>query len=152
MTDEAPPGDGESRERRPLESPVAAKTVRLVSPFVVTFGLFTMFHGTSSVGGGFQGGVVVAAGVVTIAFAFGVDQTRRWLAAAALTAVATVGVLAFAVVALGSLALGAPFLDLAAYPIPNAVAYGVEAVELGIGTTVAATVVLMFLQLGGSEA
>jgi multicomponent Na+:H+ antiporter subunit B len=153
--DPRPIGDPRERERRaaggPLESPVVAKTVRLLTPLVLTYGLFTMFHGTSSVGGGFQGGVIVAAGVVAVAFAFGVDQTGRWLDSGALVAVATAGVFAFAAVALGSVALGAPFLDLATYPVPKAVVYGVELVEVGIGTTVAATVLVMFLELGGSD-
>jgi multicomponent Na+:H+ antiporter subunit B len=126
-------------------------TVRLLTPFVLTFGLFTMFHGTSSVGGGFQGGVVAAAALVAVAFAFGADQTRRWLDAGALTGLAASGVLVFAAVATGALLLGAPFLDLGAYPIPKAVVYGVELVELGIGATVAATVLVLFLQLAGGE-
>ncbi|ELZ95810.1 monovalent cation/H+ antiporter subunit B [Haloferax mucosum ATCC BAA-1512] len=39
-------------------------TVHLLAPFVLTFVLFTLFHGTSSVGGGFQGGVVTAVSAV----------------------------------------------------------------------------------------
>lgn len=150
MTDE--PTSGDSSERHPPvrtgDSPVVTTTVRLLTPFVVTFGLFTMFHGTSSVGGGFQGGVVVAAAVVTVAFAFGLDQTGRWLSAPATTGFAVSGVLVFAVVATGSLAFGRSFLDLSAYPVSKAVVYGIELVELGIGATVATTVVVLFVQLG----
>jgi multicomponent Na+:H+ antiporter subunit B len=124
------------------------RTVRLLTPFVVTFGLFTMFHGTSSVGGGFQGGVVVAAGIIAIAFSFGIDQTSDWLDASAVTGFATSGVVVFAGVAVGALAFGGPYLDLSVYPVPKAIVYGVELVELGIGATVATTVLVMFLQLG----
>jgi multicomponent Na+:H+ antiporter subunit B len=136
---------------RGLETPVVAKTVRLVVPFVVTFGLFTMFHGTSSVGGGFQGGVVVAAGVVTVAFTFGLRQTRRWLDESALTAAAVSGVVVFAGVALGSLAFGRSVLELGAFPIPKPVVYTVELVELGIGATVAAAVTAMVVLLGSAS-
>lgn len=135
--------------RSPVDdSPVVTRTVRLVTPFVVTYGLFTAFHGTGSVGGGFQGGVVVAAGVVAVAFSFGVDRTERWLSAPAITGLAVAGVLAFAAVAAGPLAFGGTVLELAAYPVPKAVVYGVEAAELAIAATVATTVVAMFLQLG----
>jgi multicomponent Na+:H+ antiporter subunit B len=132
---------------RPSASPVVTRTVRLLTPFVVTLGLFTMFHGTSSVGGGFQGGVVVAAALITVAFTFGVDPTRHWVDASALTGLAVSGVLGFAAVAAGPVLLGHPFLDLAAYPVPKAVVYGTELVELGIGATVAATLVVMVLEL-----
>lgn len=151
-------GTGTSEEqssdppRPPAASPVVTKTVRLLVPFVVTFGLFTMFHGTASVGGGFQGGVVVAAGGIAIAFTFGIHQTRAWLGGPGITAVAASGVFVFATLALGAIAVGGSFLDLSAYPVTKAVVYGVELVELGIGATVAATVLVLFLQLGrGAE-
>ena len=147
--DPASPGvAGEPRERPP-DSPVVTTTVRLLVPFVVTFGLFTMFHGTSSAGGGFQGGVVVAAGVIAIAFAFGLERTGRWLRPGALTVIPAAGVLGFVLVAGGPVVLGAEFLDLSAYPVAKAVVFGVEAVELCIGATVATTVVLLFQSLGG---
>ena len=38
------------------ESTVIMTTVRLVAPFVFTYGLFIMFHGADTAGGGFQGG------------------------------------------------------------------------------------------------
>jgi multicomponent Na+:H+ antiporter subunit B len=131
---------------------VVTATVRLVAPFVLTLGLFTMFHGTSSVGGGFQGGVVVASMLVTVAFAFGVGQTWRWLSRAGLLALAVAGVLVFGAVAGGSLLLGESFLELGAYPVEKAVVYGTEAVELGIGATVAATVSVLFFEIAGAAA
>ena len=68
------------------DSPVVTTTVRLLSPFVLTLGLFTLFHGTSSVGGGFQGGVVAAATVITVAFALGLSPTADWIDARVLGA------------------------------------------------------------------
>ncbi|WP_276259753.1 MnhB domain-containing protein [Haloglomus litoreum] len=129
------------------DSVVVAKTVRAVAPFVFTFGLFTMFHGTKSVGGGFQGGVVVAALVVTLAFAFGVEQTWAGLDARALVVVAAAGVLVFGFVALGSLALAGSFLDVTAFP--GSPAYPIEAVELGIGVAVATVISVVFFELAG---
>jgi multicomponent Na+:H+ antiporter subunit B len=136
------------------DSVVVTKTVRAVVPFVLTYGVFTMLHGTKSVGGGFQGGVVVAAAVVTLAFAFGVGQTRAALAGSLLVGGAAAGLVAFAAVALGSLALGAGFLDVAAFESllgADGPVYAVELVEVGIGTTVASVVVLLFFELAGGE-
>lgn len=132
------------------ESVVVTKAVRLVSPFVFAFGLFTMFHGTDSVGGGFQGGVVVASVIVTIAFAFGLDQTGRWLDRRVLTGGAVLGVVTFAAVGAGPLAFGGTFLELAAYPGAKSTLYAVEVVEVGIGVTVAATIVILFFETAGS--
>ncbi|WP_440988324.1 MnhB domain-containing protein [Haloarchaeobius baliensis] len=131
------------------ESVVVTKAVRLVAPFVFTFGLFVTFHGASSVGGGFQGGVVVASVVVTIAFAFGVDQTARWLDRAVLTTCGTLGVVAFAAVGVGPLAFGGTPFELTAYPGAKGPLYAVEVVEVGIGVTVAATVVVLFVEISG---
>lgn len=133
--------------RRTVESVVVTKTVRLIAPFVLTFGLFTMFHGTSSVGGGFQGGVIVAAMIVGLAFAFGVGQTDDWLRDSWPGWLAASGVFTFVLVAFGTLALGGAVLDVAAVPIPKGAVYAVEFVELGIGATVAGTLVLIFFAL-----
>ena len=131
------------------DSPVVTVTVRLLSPFVLTFALFTLFHGTSSVGGGFQGGVVAAATVVTLAFAFGVRATVAWLSPSRLLALAAAGPVVFGVVALAGIATGGAFLQFDTLPIPKASVYATEAVELGIGATVGAVVVVLFVNLAG---
>jgi len=141
-------------ERPYTDSVVVTQTVRAVVPFVVTYGLFTMLHGTKSVGGGFQGGVVVASGVVTLAFAFGVTQTLAALAPGVLRAVAAGGLLLFAAVAAASLALGGAFLDAGTYarlPVTGAAVYAVELVEIGIGLTVASVISLAFFTLARAE-
>jgi len=134
---------------RAVDSVVVTQTVRLLSPFVFTYGLYTMFHGASSVGGGFQGGVVVASVVVTLAFAFGIDQTGDWLDRGLLTGAAVLGVLSFALVGLGPLAFDGVSFEFTAYPGEKGALYAVEAVEVAIGVTVAATVTILFFELSG---
>jgi len=141
-------------DRSYTDSPVVTRTVRAVVPFVITYGIFTMFHGTKSVGGGFQGGVVVAAGSILLAFAFGVDQTQAALSPRLLTLVAAGGIGLFALVAAASLALGGAFLDANVYDglsIPSAAVYAVEMVEIGIGATVASVIVVMFFTIARAE-
>jgi multicomponent Na+:H+ antiporter subunit B len=130
-------------------SPVVPKTVRVIAPFALTFGLFTMFHGTKSVGGGFQGGVVVGSVVVTIAFAFGIERTRRALDPRVLVGGAAAGVVVFGLVALGGTVVGDAFLDVTRVPIPDGTVYAVELVEIGIGVTVASVVALLFFEIAG---
>ncbi|WP_327053846.1 MnhB domain-containing protein [Halomicrococcus gelatinilyticus] len=129
------------------DSPVVLTTVRVLSPFVLTFALFTLFHGTSSVGGGFQGGVVAAAVVVTLAFAFGVQDTADWLRPGWLVAFVAAAPVVFGAVALAGIASGGAFLQFDLLPIPKASVYATEAIELGIGATVAAVVVVLFVSL-----
>ncbi|WP_321112484.1 MnhB domain-containing protein [Halorussus salinisoli] len=137
------------REDRQTESVVVTKTVRLIAPFVFTFGLFTMFHGAKSAGGGFQGGTVVASVVVTIAFAFGIDQTGQWLNQTVLTAFTVLGVAVFAVVGIVTAVYGGTFLEFTAYPGSKGALYAIELVEVGIGVTVAATIVILFFEISG---
>ncbi|WP_227133164.1 MnhB domain-containing protein [Halorubellus salinus] len=129
------------------DSPVVTTTVRLLAPFVLTYGLFTLFHGTASVGGGFQGGVVGGAMVITVAFAFGIRPTAEWLDERALVALVVAGPVVFGVVALAGLASGGAFLQLDVLPIPKATVYATEAIEIGIGATVAAVIVVLFLRI-----
>lgn len=129
------------------ESPVVETTVRLLSPFVLTFALFTLFHGTTSIGGGFQGGVVAAAVVVTLAFGIGIQTTVAWVAPRRLLASVVAAPLVFATVALAGVVAGDAFLGFAGLPIPKPSVYATEAIELGIGATVAAVVVVLFAAL-----
>jgi len=132
------------------DSPVVVVTVRVLSLFILTFALFTLFHGTSSVGGGFQGGVVAAAVVVTLAFAFGIDDTARWLLAGRLLALVVAAPTVFILVALAGVATGGAFLQFDHLPIPKPSVYATEAIELGIGATVGAVIVVLFVNLAAS--
>lgn len=124
-------------------------TVRIVAPFVFTLGLFVMFHGAGSPGGGFQGGAIVSAMVLMLAIAFGIGPTREWLDATVLKGSIAAGVLVFAAIGLGSLALGASFLEYSAYApyVPHASKYGIELVELGIGAIVAGVLTGLFFAI-----
>lgn len=130
-----------------VESTVIMTTVRVVVPFVLTFGLFIMFHGADSPGGGFQGGVVAGAVVMMLAFAYGIDVTRNWIDTRLLAFLGAAGVLTFVVVGLGGIVLGGSFLEYSLYPIKKASKYGMEVVELGIGAIVASIAVGLFFVL-----
>lgn len=128
---------------------VVRTVVRLLVPFVAIFGLFIAFHGADSAGGGFQGGVVVGTAVVLLALVFDRDAIRDALDRPALAVLAVSGVMIFAAVGLGALLLGGSYLQYDVYPLKKATTYGIELVELGIGATVTAVVVLFFFGLAG---
>ena len=133
------------------ESEVIMSTVRVVTPFVLTFGLYVTFHGADSPGGGFQGGAMVGTVVLMLAFAFGIDSTRRWLGRKAVTAVACLGLLIFAGIGFSSVALGGGFLEYEVYPLKKSAKYGIEAVEIGgIALIVGGVIIgLFFLTAAG---
>ncbi|WP_335999489.1 MnhB domain-containing protein [Halorientalis halophila] len=127
-----------------VESPIIMATVRVVAPFVFTFGLFIMFHGADSAGGGFQGGVIVSTVILMLAVAFGVESTRDWVHPERLVAIVGVGVATFLVVGMVTVAYGGGFLDYDAVPISHASKYGIELVELAIGVIVSGIVAGLF--------
>jgi len=142
----------ERASRLYTESTVIMTTVRFVAPFVFTFGLFVMFHGADSSGGGFQGGAIVAAMVLMLAFAFGLESTRQWFRSSAVVGLATGGALAFVAIGLGPIFRGGAFLEYEMYGIDHAAKYGIEGVELAIGAIVAAAISgIIFAIAGGFE-
>jgi multicomponent Na+:H+ antiporter subunit B len=127
------------------ESPVVVTVARVLGPFVLTFGAYVTLHGATSPGGGFQGGVVVAAAVVLLAFAYGVDPVRNWLAGPTLGRLVVGGVGLFVLVAVGSIALGGSLLEYARYGVDPK--YVGELVEVAIGLTVTGVLAGLFVLL-----
>lgn len=128
-----------------VESQVIMTTVKVVTPFVLTYGLFITFHGADAPGGGFQGGAIIGTVILMIAFAFGIEPTREWLSNAAVVGLIAGGVVAFGAIGLASMALGGAFLQYDLLPIHHPVRYGIEGVEiLGIAAIVSGTVIGLF--------
>ncbi|EMA43769.1 MnhB domain-containing protein [Halococcus saccharolyticus] len=139
----------ENDESRSLyvESPLIMTTVRVITPFVFTFGLFVMFHGADSSGGGFQGGVIVGTVVLMLGIAFGIEATRDWIGPRLPVALIGLGVLAFLLAGFGSVLLGGAFLEYRTYGFYHATKYGIEFVELAIGLVVSGTVTGLFFAI-----
>ena len=143
-------------DRPYTESEIIMTAVRVVTPFILTYGLFMTFHGADSPGGGFQGGALVAVVVFMLAFAFGIRPTREWVGNGVMTGLAAGGVIVFASVGLGALALGGSFLEYGRYaPLigPDATKWGMEAIEIGGVAPIVAGVImgLFFLTAAGYE-
>ena len=138
---------GEPNRSLYVESPIIMATVRVVAPFVFTFGLFVMFHGADSAGGGFQGGVIVSTVVLMLAVAFGVESTRDWVTPERLVALVGFGVGVVLLLGFVTVALGGGFLEYGVVPIPHFTKYGIELFELGIGVIVSGIVTGLFFGL-----
>jgi multicomponent Na+:H+ antiporter subunit B len=136
-------------DRQPyVESTIIMTTVRIIAPFVLTLGVFVMFHGASSAGGGFQGGVIAATTVVMLGFAFGIEPIADRLRNGHLAGLVLGGLGTFLAIGLGAYAVGGSFLEFTRYPIPHGSKYSIELVELGIGVVVAGVITGLFFLLG----
>jgi len=132
-----------------VESQIIMSTVRVVAPFALTYGLFLTFHGGDSPGGGFQGGAIIGATVLMIAFAFGIEPTRDWLRNRTVVALATGGVAAFALIGLLPVVFGGLsfleydyYIDIGLVKSPK---WGLEAIEIvGVAPIVSGVVVGLF--------
>jgi len=142
--------EGEEKEHPYTESPIIITTVRAVSPFILTYGIFITLHGANSPGGGFQGGVVMASVAILFGFAFGIGPTREWIDGRILLGIVVAGILVFAGVGLVAPLLGGNVLQLDVLPI--AVKWGIEVVEVAIGAIVAGVVAGLFFILSQGAA
>ncbi len=134
-------------ERMYVESPIIMSTVRVVTPFVFTFGLFIMFHGADSPGGGFQGGVIVSTVIIMLAIAFGIKPTMDWLDLKTIISISVMGIIMFITIGLLTIGLGGGFLDYSVINIEKPSKYSIELVEIAIGVIVSSIVVLLFFVL-----
>jgi multicomponent Na+:H+ antiporter subunit B len=65
-----------------VTSSILQTAVRLLMPLLLLFAVFLLMRGHDQPGGGFVGGLVVAASFVLYSIAFGVDAARRALVVA----------------------------------------------------------------------
>jgi multicomponent Na+:H+ antiporter subunit B len=147
-------GDPDRSRSTYVESQVIMTTVRIIAPFSLTYGLFLMFHGADSPGGSFQGGAIIGATILMIAFAFGIEPTRDWLRNRTVVVLAAGGTAVFALVGLIPMAYGSNFLEHPFYEEQFGIKtkWGLEAIEVGgVAPIVAGVVVgLFFLIAAGS--
>ena len=120
-------------------------------PFILMFGLYVQFHGDYGPGGGFQAGVIFAAGAVLFTLVFGLRRARLAFRPRVLEAALAGGVLLYISVGIASMLRGGAFLDysvLAHDPV-HGQHLGILLVELGVGITVAAVTITLFFLFAG---
>lgn len=83
---------------------------RLMVPFIIMFGLSIIVHGHLTPGGGFQGGVVIGAGIILIGLAFNRDEGRRIAIMEMETVLISSGLIIYIIVGIVGMLLGYSFL------------------------------------------
>ncbi len=136
-----------------LEDIVVKTVCRILVPLIQLFGLYVIAHGHGSPGGGFQGGCILAASFVLILVTFNLAETKKRLSEKLNNFYNSFGVFIYAWTGLMCLFLGGNFLDygklskiLPVDPV-KARYFGIFSVEVGVGITVMAIMVSLFIDL-----
>ena len=124
---------------------------KVLTPFIIMFGLYVHFHGDYSPGGGFQAGVILAAAFVLNALVYGLESTQRVLPPWLVQLFAALGVLIYAGVGIVTLVLGANYLgyNVLSYDPEHGQHYGILGVEAGVLITVFGVMVTIFYLFAG---
>ncbi|MDH3712988.1 MAG: Na(+)/H(+) antiporter subunit B [Gammaproteobacteria bacterium] len=132
-------------------SPIVKEMSDLLIPAIVLFGLYVQFHGDFGPGGGFQAGVIVAAGVILYALVYGLPRTQRLLPPNAVRILTSLGLLLYAGVGFATIILGSEYLNYDALHADKIRAQhiGIILIEFGVGTTVAAVMISFFYAFAG---
>jgi len=124
---------------------------KILIPFILLFALYVQFHGDFGPGGGFQAGVIFAAAIILYAMLFGLSTARRVINQPFIQLLSAIGVLIYGCVGVVSMLSGANFLDydvLAGDPVAGQ-HLGILVIELGVGVTVAAVMIIFFFSFAG---
>ena len=119
---------------------------KLIIPLILLFALYVQFHGDYGPGGGFQAGVIFAAGFILYALIFGVNTVRMVLPLGLLRIIAALGLTLYIGAGLAGLFLDGNFLDynvLGTDPVAGQ-HLGIMLIELGVGVTVASVMMMIF--------
>lgn len=145
---DAPPG----RLRGRAEVERADATVlacRLFGPVVMLFGIYVVLHATTTPGGGFQGGVITASGLLLLWLGEGYEGWRRLVRSRAADAFEGGGAALFALCGFAPMLTGAAFLQnvLPLGQPKDLLSGGLMVVtNLGVACAVGGGFVLLFLE------
>lgn len=136
-----------------IDNVVIQTVCRLLIPPIQLFALYVIAHGHYSPGGGFQGGCILGASFILMVIAYDIKEAKRIMSEKLNTILSSIGAMIFAGIGIVCLILGANYLDygilhkiLPTVPV-KARALGTLGVEVGVGITVMAVMVSIFLNL-----
>ncbi len=126
---------------------------KFLFPVIALFAFYVQFHGDYGPGGGFQAGVILSVAFILYTLVFGLETAEHVLPPHVLRILASTGVLIYAGTGVVTMLMGGNFLDydlLALNPIEGQ-HIGMMLIELGVGITVSAVMLMIFFAFAGSE-
>ena len=121
---------------------------RAFVPFILLFALYVQFHGDFGPGGGFQAGVIFAAGFILYGLIFGLAPLKQVATPRAVEVFMGIGLFLYVVTGVLSFFGGLNYLDYAILG-SHGQHYGILLVEAGVGITVAATMLIVYYAFAG---
>jgi multicomponent Na+:H+ antiporter subunit B len=124
---------------------------KMLLPFIFVFGLYVILHGEVGPGGGFQGGVILAAGFILYGLVFGAAELRERVPPIWFDVGMALGALIYSGTGLACMWFGGTFLDygmLQSTRAGDGEALGMTLVEYGVGITVCSVMVQIYLAVG----
>jgi multicomponent Na+:H+ antiporter subunit B len=124
---------------------------KMMIPFIFVFGLYVILHGEVGPGGGFQGGVILAAAFILYGLVFGADELRKRVPPVIFDVGMALGALIYSGTGLACLFYGGTFLDYGMLQPTHAgdgEALGMTLVEYGVGITVCSVMTQIYLIVG----
>jgi len=125
---------------------ILREACNLIVPATMLYALYVQFHGDYGPGGGFQAGVIFAAAVILYALVHGREKVQKVIPSSVVRYFVSIGLLLYAGVGVASLFLGGNFLDynVLADDAIHGQHMGILIIELGVGITVAAVMIMIF--------
>ena len=124
---------------------------KLMIPLILLFALYVQFHGDFGPGGGFQAGVIFAAGIILYGLIYGIDTASQVIPPGIIRTCVALGILLYGGVGLAGLFLGGNYLDygVLAHDPRHGQHLGIFLIELGVGITVAGVMITIFFAFAG---
>ena len=126
---------------------------KLLIPFILLFALYVQTHGDFGPGGGFQAGVIFASAFFLYGLIFGVEKARRVVPPVVVRGLVALGVLIFGGTGVAAILMDGNYLEYAVFAEDPAAGnhIGIWLVELGVGVTVSAAMIAIFLSFTGRQ-
>lgn len=134
-----------------LEDVVIETLCRILTPFIQLFALYVIMHGHYGPGGGFQGGVILGASFILLIIAYDIKETKKRMSEKLKTFSSSLGLIIYSGIGVLCLGFGGAYLDYGKLPFSAAIAesraLGILGIEIGVGITVMAVMVTIFIEI-----
>ncbi len=130
---------------------------RILVPFIQIYALYVIMHGHHSPGGGFQGGVILAASLILLMITHGLKNTQKRISDKTVAVFSSLGVFIYAGIGVVCLILAGNFLDYSKLAIllrvdpAQARSLGILGIEIGVGLAVMAVMFSVFFDISRGE-
>ncbi len=132
--------------KKPFGGLVLDSSFRILVPFTIIYGMYILFYGEYSPGGGFQAGALLAVGIVLVRLIQGGDKGSFNVTGSKAVVCAGVGTFIYAATGWLTLAGGGKFLNYSMLPVPmhheaELHALGILMIEIGVTVCVMMTII-----------